>query len=165
MNELRIDVADLLTHAGARRPIRLAVPVADLGGSTARVEAPVEIDLLIERVPDGIVARGSIRATFVAECGICLRPIGAPLTVEVSELYEDHPIDGETYPIEGHVIDLEQLVRDAVLLDLPLAPTCVGVGDEACAPVAAAEALPSGETGPDDAPADPRWSALSQLEL
>ena len=37
------------------------------------------------------------------------------------ELYEPHPVDdGDTYPLEGHELDLEQLVRDALVLELPL---------------------------------------------
>ena len=31
---------------------------------------------------------------------------------------------GETYPLDGDEVDLEPLVRDAVLLSLPLAPLC-----------------------------------------
>jgi uncharacterized protein len=123
----------------------------------------VELDLLLERVPDGIVARGTVRAHFEAECGTCLRPISADLEVAVSELYEDHPIDGETYPMHGHVIDLEQLLRDALLLELPLAPHCDPDDPDCVADVALL-----GEADTDDAPAvptDPRWAALSQLDL
>ena len=36
------------------------------------------------------------------------------------------PVEGETYPLDGDRLDLEPMVRDAVLLALPLAPLCDG---------------------------------------
>jgi uncharacterized protein len=156
MSGLRIDVADLLTHPSARRPLHLEVPVDGLAGSAADVDEPVGLDLVLERVPDGIVVRGTVHARWEAQCSMCLRDLRQDLDVDVAELFETDPIEGETYPIEGHEIDLEQLVRDAVLLELPLAPACAD--DPDCAPEAAA-------TGPDDAPVDPRWAVLSELEL
>src|SRR5947208_2652804 len=53
MSALRIDVADLLTHPGARRPLHLEAAVADLGGTAARVDEPVVVDLVLQRAPDG----------------------------------------------------------------------------------------------------------------
>ena len=179
MSALRIDVADLLAHRGARRVVRLEVPVDGLAVSGVRIEAPLLLDLLLERVPEGIVVRGAVHARWDAECGVCLRDLAAEIDVSVSELFEVAPVDGETYPIDGHVLDLDQLVRDAVLLDLPLVPTCAGVGLADCTPAIplgdafgagapGSRAPESGASAPDvagDAPADPRWAVLSELEL
>jgi uncharacterized protein len=173
MSALRIDVADLLSHPGARRPLHLEAAVPALGTAVARIAEPVTLDLVLERVPDGIVARGTVDARWEGECSTCLRDLSADLTVGVGELFEAHPIDGDTYPIEGHEIDLEQLVRDALLLELPLAPVCER---DDCAPVAVPGVLIGGPElaadptspdagSPDDVPADPRWAALSELEL
>ena len=164
MSALRIDVADLLTHPGARRPLLLDAALVDLGTPVARIVTPVHLELVLERVPDGIVARGTVKAHFDAECGTCLRPVSGDLDVTVSELYEQHPIDGETYPMDGQHVDLEQLARDALLLDLPLAPTC-DPADPGC--VAEVELVTlDGDTDPSPATlADPRWAVLSQLEL
>ena len=163
MNELRIDVADLLTHPATRRPVHLAATVEGLVVGTARIETPVDVDLVLERVPHGIVARGTLRAVYVGECRTCLRPVRGDLAVTCSELYEDHPVDGETYPIDVDAIDLDQLVRDALMLELPLAPACPP-GDPDCGAeliIGANDAV-----SPDDrSPTDPRWAALSQLEL
>ena len=60
------------------------------------------------------------------------RPAGAAcrtstgvVDVEVSEVFEAEPADdAETYPLGGDRVDLEPMVRDAVLLALPLAPLC-----------------------------------------
>jgi uncharacterized protein len=154
MSGFRIDVADLLSHHGARREVSLAAPVDGLASSVATVEGPVQLDLTLDRISEGIVARGTVTATWHAECSRCLGDVERSLEAHVDELFEPTPVEGETYPIEGHEIDLEQLVRDVVLLDLPLAPHC----EPECV-----DTVP--ELAADDDPTDPRWAALSELEL
>src|SRR6266516_1941680 len=123
---LRIDVADLLTHPAARRAVHLEAPVESLAGSAARVpdDEPIVLDLVLERVSDGVVVRGTVRAVWQSTCGVCLTDL-------------EH-----TLPPEGHEIDLEQLVRDVVLLELPLAPTCETTGRAPCTPDVVAEEPP-----------------------
>jgi DUF177 domain-containing protein len=156
---LRIDVADLLTHPAARRALHLAATVDSLSGSAAGVpdDEPVVLDLVLERVPDGVVARGTVRAVWRGACSVCLLDLEHTLAPEVSELFEPDPLEADTYPLEGHELDLEQLVRDAVMLELPLAPTCETAGLGPCAP----DRIPEREPPPPD----PRWSALSELDL
>ena len=50
MSRFRIEVADLLSHAGARRTVRLAEPVDGLANSTSVVVDPVAVDLSLERI-------------------------------------------------------------------------------------------------------------------
>jgi uncharacterized protein len=156
---LRVDVADLLTHPAARRTVELTASVPGLAGSAARVpeDRPVALDLVLERVPDGIVVRGTVTARWRAECSSCLRELEHTAVLEVNELFEPEPVEGDTYPLLGHELDLEQLVRDSVMLDLPLAPTCESAGVGQCA-----EDVPRSD---DDSTPDPRWRALSELEL
>jgi uncharacterized protein len=84
--------------------------------------------------------------------------------VDLSEVFEARPTPGETYPIQGDDIDLEPVVRDAVLLHLPLAPLC---GDDCRGPAPDAfPAVPADVAGAEsgDAPVrDPRWAALDVL--
>jgi uncharacterized protein len=160
---LRIDVADLLSQPAARRAVHLEVPVEGLAGSAAGVpgDQPVLLDLLLERVPEGIVVRGRVQAVWRGECSVCLTELEHTLAIDVSELFEPEPVEGDTYPLRGHELSLEQLVRDAVLLELPVAPTCEATGR------AAAGGPCSSEIASDrDPPApDPRWSVLSELDL
>jgi uncharacterized protein len=82
------------------------------------------------------------------------------LALDVQEVFERDPDpDAETYRLDGDRIDLEPMLRDALLLALPLAPLC----DEAC-PGPDPEAHPVG-TGDDEPAADPRWSALDSLHF
>jgi uncharacterized protein len=158
MSGLRIDVADLLAHPGTRRDVRVSATLEGLAGSAARVIEPVEVGVSLERIPDGIVVRGTVTARWQGQCSHCLADLDEPIALHVDELFEADPVEGETYPIEGHEIDLEQLARDAVLLELPLAPhcptPCVSDADE-----------PDAESASDEGRLDPRWAALSELEI
>jgi uncharacterized protein len=153
MTGLRIDVADLLAHPGTRRDVTVSDELADLAGTSAAVVGPVTVDVTLERIPEGIVVRGDVRGRWRADCSTCLREIERDQSVHVDELFETDPVEGETYPLEGHEIDLEQLARDALLLELPLAPHC----EEPCEPAA--------PIGPQGDETDPRWAALAELEL
>jgi len=158
MTALRIDVSDLLAHSSSRRQVEIETTLPGLTGSAARVadDEPIALDLVLERISDGIVVRGRVAARWRADCSTCLATLEQPLALTVDELFEPDAVEGETYPIAGHEIDLEQLVRDTVVLELPLAPVCADTGAPACEPTAEHRDAPE---------PDPRWAALSQLDL
>ncbi len=158
-NPFRIPVADLLKRHGAARPERVSAPLAALCGQGAEVPAdrPIDLDLTLERVSDGIVVRGRVHAPWQAACSRCLAPVEGEVSVHVDELFENHPLDGETYLLDHDIIDLEPLVRDALMLDLPTRPSA-GTSAQACVPSVApiatlrrATAAPSNST-PDGRP-------------
>ena len=148
----------MLAHPGTRRDVRVSAPLEGLAGSAARVVEPVDVAVSLERIPDGIVVRGTVTTHWQGQCSYCLTELDEAISLHVDELFESDPVEGETYPIEGHEIDLEQLARDAVLLELPLAPHC------------ATPCVPDSTDAEADSPSsaerlDPRWAALSELEI
>jgi uncharacterized protein len=162
---LRIIVADLLRRPGAQRAVQIDAPLDDLSAGPIAVppDAPVHVEATLERIPEGIVVRGEVDVRWAAECSRCLRPLEGTLAVGIDELFEPHPIDGETYLLDHDCIDLEQAVRDAVVLELPQAPHCRDDCRGLC-PVCgndrneiACECV--------EAEDDPRWAALRALEL
>jgi uncharacterized protein len=165
MSGLRSNVADLLHHPAARRAVRIETDASDLGGvGGARLdEAPLVVDVMLERVPDGIVVHGRVETAYEAQCSRCLRPLTRTVSTPVRELFERDPIDGQTYPLEGEEVDLELPVRDTLLLDLPVAPLC----REDCAGLCAMCGADLNETecDCDPNPPDPRWDALRSLDF
>ncbi len=161
----RIPVADLLKRPGASRAVRVEGALDGLAGSAAAVPAgaPVAVDLVFERVPEGIVVRGEVAARWEAPCGRCLAPVQGALAVHVDELYEPHPLEGETYQLDVDVVDLEPLVRDAVLLELPAAPLCRDDCAGLCATCGADLNTDRCDCTHEDL--DPRWAPLRQLDL
>jgi uncharacterized protein len=161
---LRIGVMELRRRPGTQRDVRISTSIPGLAITSARVpdDAELVLDATLESVEGGaITLTGSVQVPWTAECRRCLDEVGGVLDVEVREVFEQHPTD-DTFPIEGDEVDLEPVVRDAALLNLPLAPLC---GPDCRGP--APEALPivvEGET-PAEPTVDPRWAALDELRL
>ena len=162
---LRIPLAAALRHPGNARPVVVSAELDGLSGVAAEVTAgsPVAVDLQLERVPEGIVVRGTLAASWTAACSRCVEPVGGEISVYVSELFELTPLEGETYKLDEDVIDLEPLVRDALLLELPLAPLCSADCQGLCATCGANRNLTHCECVTKEI--DPRWAALRSLEL
>jgi uncharacterized protein len=163
-NPLRIPVADLLRRPGASKSVAVSAPVTGLGNGVAEVDAntPVTVDVTLERISEGIVVRGQIDAPWHSECSRCVKPVGATISVHVDELFESTPLAGETYGLDEDSLDLEPLVRDAVLLELPAAPLCA----EDCTGLCPTCGIDRDDCVCDSAPADldPRWAALRSLD-
>jgi uncharacterized protein len=122
--------------------------------------APVELDLRLESVMDGVLVTGTVSAPLTAECGRCLEPVSDEVVVDVQELfaYEQPEDDPEAPTVEGDLLDLDELVRDAVVLALPANPLCA----DDCAGLCAGCGGKLADLAPDHVhdTLDPRWDAL-----
>ncbi|MGH9188435.1 MAG: YceD family protein [Acidimicrobiales bacterium] len=166
MKPFVLPVADLLFRPGGRRPERLVAPLPGqltVGRSVVPAGSVVEVETVLEWVTDGLLASGSLSAPWVGECRRCLGPVQGMLDVEFRELFEQSPREGESYRLGHDTVDMEPLVREALVLELPLAPVC----DESCAglcPTCGAD-LNKGACGCETETGDPRWAALDALRL
>ena len=160
---LTVGVADLLRSPGSHREEHLEAQLDDLAvvGSIVPEGAGVSLDVRLEAVNDGVVVKGTVAAPWLGECRRCLRPVEGRLSVDVLEVFEDEPVEGETSKLDIDRIDLEPLAREAVLLELPLAPLCADDCVGLC-PTCGVD-LNAGDCGHAVAPKDERWAALDQL--
>jgi uncharacterized protein len=161
---LVVNVADLLYRPGARRRFQGSAPLDALQvvGSTVPAQTEVTVDALLEWVNDGILASGTATAPWEAECRRCLGPVRGEVTAEFRELFEQDSREGESYPLKGDRIDLGPLAREALLLELPLAPLCRDDCKGLC-PSCGKDL----NAGPCECPADerdPRWATLDGLK-
>jgi uncharacterized protein len=165
---LVVHVGDLLRRPGTRKDVERDVELHGLALSASAVAAAEDLALhaVLESMTDGIVASGTIEVDWTGQCRRCLAEVEGRLEVPFREIFERRPTEGETYPLQGDHVDLEPLVRETVLLALPLAPLC----DDACRGPAP-DAFPTevegepaaGEDDADEHPRDPRWAALDAL--
>jgi uncharacterized protein len=160
-----IDVRDLVDRPGAYKQETLRGTLEDLGTevATVREDRPVEGDLLMESVVEGILVSGQLAGTFHLRCARCLKEFDAPFAVEISEMFTRAPTeDTEEYPLapEG-LLEPEQMVRDAVGVELPFSPLCRPDCLGLC-PVCGGDRN-VGECPGDHEEVDPRWSALDQI--
>lgn len=159
-----VNVADLMHRPGARRLEHLSGPTAAMRVAATDVpdHSQLEVESLLEPAGAGIVATGWAQADWVSECRRCEQPVSGTLRAEFREQFEPGADpEGDTYPLSRDQVDLELVAREAILLDLPLAPVC----REGCAglcPTCGAD-LNDGPCTCAPAVADPRWSALDAL--
>jgi uncharacterized protein len=160
---LVVPVTDLLRRPGSQRELRVEVPADDLAAHAARVTDgdPVVVDVVLESLSDGITVHGTVRARWVGSCRRCLGPAGGELLADVQELYQRHPVDEDAFAFDGDHLDLRPMVRELVIVELPIVPLC----GEACrglCPVCGADRNVE-RCGHDETPVDVRWSALDVL--
>ncbi len=153
-------VRDLVRHPGEvrERTLDLAVPEHFGEGLVAVQEGSrLHLDVKLESLHEGILASGSVEGRADGECARCLAPVSLPVQVEFAELFgypADEPFD---HQLDGDLLDLEPVVRDAVVLALPFQPECVdGCEDLDLGPGISLITADAGS----DRPADPRWAAL-----
>jgi uncharacterized protein len=134
--------------------------------------APLELDVRLESVVEGVLVSGTVRATATGACVRCLEPATYPVDASFQELfaYSDraahhHEVgvaedDDEVYELEGDLVDLETVLRDAVVPALPFQPVCredcPGLCSE-CGALLADDPQHHHDQG------DPRWASLSGL--
>jgi uncharacterized protein len=160
-----MNVSNLLRRPGSTREVHLEVPMTGLENSSVRVDerAPLVLDLRLESLAHGIVASGRVRGSWSAVCSRCLNPIEREFDLKLREVFEEDPIEEETYPLRDEEIDLDQPVRDLVVPDLPIVPLCAPDCLGLC-PVCGVNRNED-PCSCDDLSRDPRWDALSDLEL
>ena len=162
---LQLSVVEDLRHPGVRRVVERHVPLEGLTTSVAAIDdgSDVDADLVVEVIGDDLVVSGSIHAHWRGECRRCLEGVTGELEVSVREIFEPRPVEGETYPLVDGIVDLEPMIREAVLLALPLAPLC----SQGCAGPDPDRFPTLGGDTPSDAeqPRDPRWAALDELRF
>ncbi len=167
---LVLDTRELGRRPGSQREVSRTVPApADLGIEVLGVPegSPVELDLRLEAVMEGVLVTGTARAALEGECARCLEPISEEIEVRFQELcvYPDQSVDPdeelEVSKLRDDLVDLEPLLRDAVVLALPFQPLCTEDCPGLC--VECGARLADDPDHGHDAPVDPRWAALTEL--
>ena len=110
------------------RELTVAAP-ADLGSEVISVVEGSDMHLTVrlEAVIEGVLVTGELDAQAQGECSRCLAEISEPVSVDFQELFEYPDEDNkneDSLLLDGDWFDLEPVVRDAVVLSLPLAPLC-----------------------------------------
>ncbi|NDH64888.1 MAG: DUF177 domain-containing protein [Microbacteriaceae bacterium] len=163
--DLKVAVHDLMHKPGTMREKVFEHTVLErLGNYAIGVEAGevLEIDLRLESVHEGILATGEVFGRTSGECGRCLDPIESDVEVDFQELFAYSGTSEDEFLVENEQIDLDQIIRDAVVLSLPLQPVCQQDCKGLC--VTCGAKLADDPQHAHDAAIDPRWIGLKQLK-
>ena len=173
---LVLDTRELGRRPGSQLEKQLSVPApAELGIEVLRVPegSPVRVDLRLEAVLEGVLVTGEAEAELEGECVRCLVAIEDEVHVSFQELFvyadkharaekqDDSDLDDETRQLEDDLVDLEPLLRDAVVLALPFQPLCEDDCPGLCTECGAR--LADDPDHAHEAPIDPRWAGLADL--
>ena len=175
---LVFDTHELGRRPGSLRKVARTLEAPEGLGITDVIGVPegtnVELQLRIESVIEGVLVTGTATAGLKGECVRCLEPVEDDLDVEFQELYyypeaverfggvsdSDEDDDEDASRLEGDLFDLEPVLRDAVVLALPLQPVdqddCLGLCSECGARL-------SDDPDHHHDAVDPRWAALQGL--
>lgn len=163
-----LDTKALGRRPGAMRRDSRTVPApADFGMAMISVPegADIHLDLRLEAVMEGVLVTGTAQVPLSGECARCLDELSSDLEVNFQELYvypESETASEEEPRLEGELLDVEQALRDAVVLTLPLNPLC----REDCPGLCAQCGIRLADAEPDhrhEESIDPRWQALQGL--
>ncbi|WP_022881114.1 YceD family protein [Gryllotalpicola ginsengisoli] len=159
-----IPVYDIVHQPGQHREQQLEFPAPEkLGEGVVSVPAGAEvsIELRLESLHDGILASGRVSTTAEGQCVRCLTDITEGVEVDFQDLFAYSKDEAFDFEVHDDHVDLEPLVRDAVVLSLPFQPVCrpdcPGLDPETGERLA---------DHPDREPreiTDPRWAALADF--
>lgn len=165
---LVLDTRELGRQAGGLKVVETSVPApAALGTDVIGVPegAPVDLDLRLESAVEGVLVTGTAVVDVAGECVRCLAPVRDRIEVDLQELFVFPGRDAdeeEASRLHGDLLDLEPVLRDAVVLELPFQPLCrpdcAGLCPECGANL---------NDDPDHEHAvgnDPRWDILRRFE-
>jgi len=167
---MTVDITRLGRRPGAMVTLRDTVPSPSrIGLDMIAIEpgAPLELDLQIQSVSEGVLVTGTVAAPTVGECARCLTTVNGRVRVELTQLFaypgsttEATTEEDEVGRIVDDTIDLEQTIIDAVGLDLPLSPVC---GPDCPGLCSECGVLLSAEPGHHHDRIDPRWAKLARM--
>lgn len=175
-NPYVISIHDLGRSPGAMRTYQLTAPAVDMQTTVAGVPdgTVLDLDVTLTQVSDGVLAQVGTEVEIQGSCVRCLRDFSVRTRVDATEMFfnpstraaamaEGDEEAEDMLEIEGTEVNLESVVRDAIVLDLPFDPVCEpdcpGLCSECGIP------LREAEDGHSHDVVDPRWAALGALNF
>jgi uncharacterized metal-binding protein YceD (DUF177 family) len=131
----------------------LPAAALELQDQIARAEAPIQVELMVQRDGENLLVTGTVVTTLTAVCGRCGTWMPWPVRTRVDHLFDaPHPAS----------IDLTPLLREDILIELPLNAACHLGADGRCPVTGEFYQPPPVDTG--TLVTGEVWEALSQIK-
>jgi len=157
-------VRDIEHRPGEMRETSFEVELGEKWGEGLVAVEPgsrVAVDARLESVHEGILVSATANTEYAGVCGRCLTDIAAPVEVEFQELFAYPGREASDFEVQDDHVDLETLVRDAIVLSLPFQPVC-RPDCPGLDPITGERLADEPSATPRQA-LDPRWAALAGL--
>ncbi len=172
---MRFNVSQLLReHTGAVRQYDVSEDITGLDPDIRPLE-PLTGHVTLMRDVDGILATGHLETVVQMECSRCLAPVVTSVETDLEEDFVPtvDVVTGQHVPLpedadpatlidEHHILDLTEVVRQDLVLALPVRPLC----REDCLGICPVCGQNRNENPCECVvdEADPRWAALEELK-
>ena len=98
-------------------------------GDTISYVRPVSFSGTYMLADETVIVRGVARAVIQSPCARCLKPTETNIEAEFDEAFirdmgEEREADDDQYMYSGHVLELDEAVRTALLLEMPSRVLC-----------------------------------------
>lgn len=146
----------------------------ELETTNFRLSGPVAVSGTISRHIGSVAVKGRIEGTAEIDCSRCLQPIQGPLSLDFDVEYltegelggeGEHELQAADLDVDelgGNQLDLRQLAREQILLNIPEQVYCTEDCKGLCEKCGANLNLVDCNCGEDEV--DPRWEALKNLK-
>lgn len=162
--EFVISVKSLMGRPGTMNEYSYPVALQEAWGTElVRIPAGKEIDLdfRLESVHEGILASGDAAGDAETECSRCLREINHEFNVAFQELFAYSGQLEDDLEVVSESVDIEEVVRDAVVISFPFQPVCSPNCLGLC--VSCGVNLNENPDHAHEEPIDSRWAELEKL--
>ena len=174
---MRVRIQDIPIEG---RRVRSGLPVdwvdRALDGTARGNDPGATVDVRVDVVGAKVLIQGDCEAAIRTECSRCLRDIREVLAFSFTHVLEPRPggVDAEEEEveltdddldvsyIEGFEFELDDIIREHLLLALPMVPLCREECLGLCGMCGADKNVTDCDCSP---PVDPRWAALDKLKL
>ncbi|MBV8087929.1 MAG: DUF177 domain-containing protein [Chloroflexi bacterium] len=134
---MKLNVAQLLkSPVGATRDYELEETFSEI--EDQRLLRPVAVRVHLTRINDGILAQGDMRTAIEVLCSRCTEPAEQPIAYHFEEHFRPtidivtgHAVKDEEHPDEpvyfidaNHNLDLDEVLREALVMETPMHPLC-----------------------------------------
>lgn len=133
---MKLNVAQLMKAAvGSTREYDLEEVFPEVEGEPLR--RPVHMHIHLTRINEGLLARGDVDTVLEAACSRCVEPAEQPISFHFEEefipsidILTGAPVkppdpDEPVYTIDpNHVMDLDEVIRQGVVIETPMHPLC-----------------------------------------
>lgn len=131
----RIPLTDLQHQEGSRLEISRTIPAPEFATDLVRTVGDIDLEGALQSVSEGVLVTGTVEHSTVADCARCLTTVENDHTSDITELYffqnrakalvDSGDEEAEEVPlIVNDTIDLETLLRDTIVGQMPFIPLC-----------------------------------------
>lgn len=128
---MKLDITKGIQRKGIDVPFELTDVWGEdhWNGDTIAYVRPVSLSGTYMLADETVIVRGIARAVIQSPCARCLRPTQTEVEAELEEAFirdtgEPQALDEDQYMYSGHVLELDEAVRTALLLEMPSRILC-----------------------------------------